>query len=93
MAVFLLFFLNTFSHFLSSHQDLRKAYLKELAKGDVIQPIRAVEDNTLLGDGFSQIFGGFGLSCPSRTLRSASQVKMQSPKQSSGGRGQISTVY
>ena len=61
---------------------LHVAYLEELAKCDVIQSIRTVKHNTLFSYSFGQILSSFSLSCSRWTLGCASQMQLQSSKQS-----------
>jgi hypothetical protein len=51
--------------------------LEELAQGNVVEAVRAVEHDTLLGHGFRQVFGGLGLACAGGTFRRATQVKVK----------------
>ncbi len=64
----------------SSYKIYSDLYLKELAKSDVIQTIRAVEHDTLFGHCLSQVFRGLRLSGTGRTLGSTPKVQMQSSK-------------
>lgn len=56
--------------------SLGKTDLKELAHGNVVQPIAAVEDHALLGQGLGQVFGGFRLASASWSSRGSAQVQM-----------------
>ncbi len=52
------------------------AHLEELAHGNVVKAVTAVEDHTLLGQSFGQVLGGFSLACASWTSRGAPQVQV-----------------
>lgn len=53
-----------------------RTYLEELAHGDIVKAVAAVEDHALLGQSLGQVLGGFSLACAGRTGRSASQVQV-----------------
>ncbi len=53
-----------------------RTHLEELAHGNVIQAVTAVEDHALLGKGFCQVLGGFSLASASRTSWGAPQVEV-----------------
>ncbi|KAA6429076.1 MAG: hypothetical protein FRX49_01186 [Trebouxia sp. A1-2] len=52
-----------------------RTHLEELAHGDVVQAITAVEDHALLGKGFGQVLGGLSLASASRAGWGAPQVE------------------
>lgn len=56
--------------------------LEKLAQGNVVQSVRAVEHDTLLGHRFGKILDRLRLSCPSGTLRGAPQMQVEGTKQS-----------
>ena len=53
--------------------------LEELAHGQIVQSIGAVEHHALRGQGLGQIFDSLSLSCSSRALWSSPQVEMEGP--------------
>ena len=53
-----------------------RTHLEELAHGDVVQAITAVEDHALLGKGFGQVLGGLSLASASRAGWGAPQVEV-----------------
>lgn len=57
-----------------SFEISRQCYLPH---SKVVQPIRAVEDHTLHGQGFGQILGGLSLSCPCWALRGSAKAQVE----------------
>ena len=57
--------------------------LEELSKGNVVEAVRAVEDNALFGHRLSQVFGGLGFPGPGGALGGSSQVEVERSKQRS----------
>ena len=55
--------------------------LKKLAHSQVIQSVRAVEDNTLHCQSLGQILHSFSLSCACRALRGSAQVQVEGTHQ------------
>jgi len=60
-------------------------HFEELAQRDVVQSVRAVEDNALLGHSFGQVFGRLRFSRASRALGGPSQMEVEGAKQSAEG--------
>ena len=65
-------------------QDSRGQSFKELAHGDEVQLVRAVEHHGLNGQGLAQILGGLRLSRPSRARGSPPKLQVEC-----SGEGQV----
>ena len=53
-----------------------RTHLEELAHGNVVQAVTAVEDHALLGEGFGQVLGGFSLASAGGASWGAPQVEV-----------------
>lgn len=63
-------------------------HFEELSQSNVVQSIRAVEDHTLLGHSFGQVFGCLCFPCASWALGGSSQMEVEGTKQSAEGGGE-----
>ena len=62
------------------------ANLKEFGHGPVVEALRAVEDDTLLGHRLGQVFAGLRLASSGRTFGSTAQGEAKGSHQGPGGR-------
>lgn len=70
-----------FNNVMNDGSDGAWTDFKKFPQSDVVQSVRAVEDDTLLRHGFGQVLGRLRLPRPGRTFWCSTQMKLESSKQ------------
>ena len=62
----------------------RRESLEELAQGDVIESVGAIEHDALLGNGLRQIFGRLRFTCSRGAFGGTAEMQVQCAEERSG---------